>query len=113
VSGNPFLADYERLVRQHASEYDAVVGSRVAEPAMREYLGSAMECASFPNQQSFDYAGLVGRLMSSSYAPEPGHPEHEPLLAGLERVFARHQDGGQVLFPYVTLVYFAQLKGAT
>jgi hypothetical protein len=87
-----------------------VVGSRVDEPAMREYLGGSTECARFPNQQSFDYAGLVGRLMSSSYAPEPGHPEHEPLLAGLERVFARHQHEGRIVFPYVTLVYFAQLK---
>jgi len=110
VDGSAFLADYERLLRRHASEYDAVVGSRVDEPAMREYLGPAMQCARFPNQQSFDYAGLVGRVMSSSYAPEPGHLEHEPLLAGLKRVFAAHQHGGRILFPYVTLVYFAQLR---
>ena len=112
ASGSPFLADYERLLRRHASEYDAVVGSRVDEPAMREYLGAGMQCATFPNQQSFDYEGLVGRLMSSSYAPEPGHAEHEPLLAGLARVFAAHEHGGRILFPYVTLVYFAQLKTA-
>ena len=110
VSGSPFLVDYERLLRRHASEYDAVVGSRVDEAAMREYLGGSMECARFPNQQNFDYEGLVGRLMSSSYAPEPGHPQHEPLLAGLERVFTTHQQDGRILFPYVTLVYFAQLQ---
>ncbi len=107
---SPFLADYERLLRRHASEYDAVVGSRVDEPSMCEYLGGSMECASFPNQQSFDYPGLLGRVMSSSYAPEPGHREHEPLLEGLARVFAAHQHGGHIIFPYVTLVYFAQLK---
>ena len=110
VSGSPFLAGYERLLRRHASEYDAVVGSRVDEPAMREFLGGAMQCATFPNQQSFDYEGLRGRLMSSSYAPEPGHPEHEPLLAGLAQLFAAHQQGGRILFPYVTLVYFARLR---
>ncbi len=112
VSGSPFLADYERLLREHAREYEAVAGSRVDEAAMREYLGGAMECARFPNQQSFDHEGLVGRCMSSSYAPEPGHPQHEPLLAGLARIFVAHQSGGRVLFPYVTLVYFAQLKGS-
>ncbi len=111
VSGSPFLADYERLLREHASEYDAVVGSRVDEAAMRAYLGAAMQCATFPNRQSFDYEGLVGRCLSSSYAPEPGHPAHEPLLAGLARIFVAHQRGGRVLFPYVTLVYFAQLRG--
>jgi SAM-dependent methyltransferase len=110
VDGSAFLADYARLLRRHASEYDAVVGSRVDEPAMREYLGGAMACATFPNQQRFDYPGLLGRLMSSSYAPEPGHPQHEPLVTGLAELFAAHQQGGHVLFPYVTLVYYARLR---
>jgi SAM-dependent methyltransferase len=109
--GSAFLADYESLLRRHASEYDAVVGSRVDEPAMREYLGGSMECARFANQQSFDYPGLLGRVMSSSYAPEPGHPQHDPLRAGLAEVFARHQEDGRILFPYVTLVYFGRLRG--
>jgi hypothetical protein len=69
-----------------------------------------MELGSFPNQQVFDYPGLCGRLMSSSYAPEPGHPQHAPLLAGLRQVFERHARDGRVVFPYVTLVYYAQLK---
>jgi hypothetical protein len=69
-----------------------------------------MELASFPNQQLFDYEGLVGRLLSSSYAPEPGHPQHETMLAGLRQVFERHARDGKIVFPYMTLVYFAQLK---
>jgi SAM-dependent methyltransferase len=108
--GHALLTDYEALVRRHAPEYDQVVGSRADETAMREYFGGAMELASFPNQQLFDYPGLRGRLMSSSYAPEPGHPQHAPLLAGLKQVFERHARDGRVVFPYVTLVYYAQLK---
>ena len=110
TNGSPFLADYERLLRHHAPEYDAVLGSRVDESAMREFLGGSMERASFLNQRSFSFEGLRGLLMSASYAPEAGHPEHEPLLAGLAKVFAAHQEDGRVLFPYVTLVYFAPLK---
>src|SRR5207249_4322865 len=56
----------------------------------------------------FDVEGLKGRLMSSSYAPEPGHPQHEPMMAGLRELFGRHQQRGQVVFPYRTLVYFGQ-----
>jgi SAM-dependent methyltransferase len=109
-SGQAFLTDYETLVRRHAPEYDQVVGSRADEASMREYFGGAMQLATFPNQQIFDYDGLLGRLMSSSYAPEPGHPQHEPLLAGLRQVFDRHARDGKIVFPYLTLVYFAQLK---
>jgi SAM-dependent methyltransferase len=111
-SGSPFLSEYETLVRRHAPEYDQVVGSRADVAAMREFFGGAMHEASFANQQVFDFDGLLGRLMSSSYAPEPGHPQHAPLLAGLREVFARHAHAGRVVFPYVTLVYFAPLAAA-
>lgn len=107
-----FLSDYEALVRRHSPEYDQIVGSRADETQMREFLGGSMELATFPNQQVFDYEGLVGRLMSSSYAPEPGNPAHAPMLAELRQLFERHARDGQIVFPYVTLVYYAQLKPA-
>jgi len=105
-----FLGDYEALVRRHAPEYDRVVGSRADEVSMREFFGGPLQRASFPNQQVFDYEGLLGRLMSSSYAPEPGHPQHAPLVAGLRALFERHARDGTVVFPYATLVYYAQLR---
>jgi SAM-dependent methyltransferase len=108
--GSAFLADYEALLRRHAPEFDRVVGSRADETRMRVFFGGPMELATFPNQQRFTYEGLRGRLMSSSYAPEAGDPQHEPLLAGLQQVFARHAHEGTVVFPYVTLVYFAPLQ---
>jgi SAM-dependent methyltransferase len=102
------LADYEALLLRHAAEYAQVAASRADEASMRRFFGGAMELATFPNQQTFDFEGLKGRLMSSSYAPEPGHPQHEPMMAGLRELFRRHQHGGQVVFPYLTLVYFGQ-----
>ncbi|HUL19598.1 MAG TPA: class I SAM-dependent methyltransferase, partial [Steroidobacteraceae bacterium] len=109
-AGSAFLADYEALLRRHAPEYEQVLGSRADEVRMREFFGGPMERATFPHQQRFNYEGLRGRLMSSSYAPEAGDPQHEPLLAGLQGVFERHAHAGTVVFPYVTLVYFAQLQ---
>lgn len=108
--GGAFLADYEALLNRYATEYATITASRANEASMREFLGEAMELATFPNQQRFDFEGLKGRLMSSSYAPEPADPAHEPLMAGLEAVFRRHQRDGAIVFPYQTLVYFAQMK---
>ena len=62
--------------------------------------------------QEFDYAGLEGRLLSSSYAPGPGHPNHEPMLRELRRIFEKHALGGRVTFSYATRVYFGQLQGS-
>jgi SAM-dependent methyltransferase len=108
-TGSAFHDDYDALLRRHVGEYDAVVASRADEGHMRAFFGGRMQLATFANEQRFDYDGLLGRLMSSSYAPERGHPQHEPLLTGLRTLFARHQADGCVVFPYVTLVYYAPL----
>ena len=110
VDAGAFLDDYESLLRRHAAEYDRVTNMRADESKIRELFGRAPETAVFPNRQTFDFAGLHGRLMSSSYAPEPGHPEHEPMIAGLRDLFERHHRGGKVLFPYRTLVYYGKLN---
>jgi SAM-dependent methyltransferase len=105
----PLLDEYDTLLRRHAPDYDRVREMRADESKMRDFFGRRPEVAVFPNRQTFDYAGLEGRLMSSSYAPEAGHPEHEPMIAGLRNLFERHSRAGKVLFPYRTLVYFGQL----
>ena len=65
--------------------------------------------ADFPNEQSFDCAGLEGRLLSSSYAPGPGHARHMPMLATLKDLFERYNDGGRARFSYQTEVYAGKL----
>ena len=103
-----FLAEYDALLRRHAPEYVRVRGLRVREHGIREFFGGEPARAEFANRQIFDFEGLQGRLMSSSYAPQPGEPQHAPLIAGLSQVFERHQHGGQVVFPYRTRVFFGQ-----
>jgi hypothetical protein len=63
-------------------------------------------------RQEFDYAGLEGRLLSSSYAPAPGHPKHPPMLRELRRIFDRHAENGRVSFDYKTRVYFGLLSNS-
>lgn len=104
----PFLADYDDLLRRHAPEYETVRGMRAREGGIGEFFGAAPERAVFANRQIFDFEGLKGRLMSSSYAPEPGDAQHEPMIAGLRQLFERHQRNGEVVFPYRTLVFFGQ-----
>ena len=108
----PFLADYEALLRRHAPEYAKITASRADVATMREFLGAAMEFGTFANQQVLDFEGLKGRLRSSSYAPEPGSAQYEPMVALLREVFARHEHGGRIVMPYSTLVYFAQLRAS-
>ena len=106
----PFLADYEALLRRYAPEYDQVRSRRAYGPTMHTFFGREPARAVFANHQVFDFEGLKGRAMSSSYVPEPGHPDHAPLMAGLRELFERHQRDGTVEFAYQTLVFFGTLE---
>jgi Methyltransferase domain len=108
--GSAFLAEYQALLLRFAAEFEGIAARRADEAAMREFFGGAMELATFDNPQVYGFEALRGRLMSSSYAPEPGHPQHEPLMTGLRALFDAHARRGVVEFPYRTLVYFSQLK---
>lgn len=108
IDTTPFLADYEALLKRHSSEYERITASRADPTTMRLFLGPTMQLETFPNQQHLDFEGLEGRLMSSSYAPEPGSAEHRPMIARLREIFDRHAQDGRITLPYRTLVYFAQ-----
>jgi len=107
----PFLAAYEQLLKDYSTDYAQVDVRRIIDDnIIRDFLGSdQFKVKQFNNSQAFDYEGVKGRLLSSSYAPEAGHPNHEPMLAELERVFQDYQDGGKVIIEYVAKMYYGQL----
>jgi SAM-dependent methyltransferase len=101
TSSTPFLRGYEALLREFSTDYSAI-DHKNSDP---DQLGVAFERAQFANAQRFDYAGLEGRLLSSSYAPESGHPNHAPMLRALRALFDAHQRDGAVEVLYTTDVY--------
>ena len=109
VDGTPFLRDYEQLLLTFGTDYADVRHERTTD-AVNEFFDPApYEERIFPMRQEFDYAGLEGRLLSSSYAPGPGHPKHAPMLGELRRIFDLHAEDGHVNVDYKTRVYFGRL----
>ncbi|HEX5086073.1 MAG TPA: class I SAM-dependent methyltransferase [Blastocatellia bacterium] len=106
----PFLVAYEQLLKEYSTDYEKIDHRQINDDVIRDFFGPArFRLKRFNNSQIFDYEGVKGRLLSSSYAPETGHPNHEPMLAELERVFQAYQDDGKVIFEYVTQMYYGQL----
>jgi SAM-dependent methyltransferase len=110
---SPFNTDYEQMLERFAPEYGGVRESnRAAEPKLRAFFDPVVpKNASFGHEQRFDEAGVRGRLTSSSYAPQPDHPLHAPMMARLQDIFAAHQRGGEVTFGYETIVWYGPLSG--
>ncbi len=106
----PFLQDYEQLLQTYAPDYKSV-RARLPNPEQLAtfYHPGTVHSALFPNQQSFDAVGLYGRMMSSSYIPKPGEPQHIELRQALQDLFDTHQSQGQVQFHYQTALYYGQL----
>jgi SAM-dependent methyltransferase len=105
---SPFLGEYEQLLQAYAPDRPQVDRRNVTHQTFQAFFGD-YHMTTFPNEQWLDYEGLQGRLLSSSYAPLSGHPNHAPMLAELRRLFDNYQVAGQVRFEYETEVYYGQL----
>jgi SAM-dependent methyltransferase len=106
----PFSRAYEQLVQAFGTDYAAATHRQIDANVIGSFFGAnGFKSATFPNEQAVDEEGLKGRLMSSSYAPEPGHPKHEPMLKALRELFEKYQTGGTVAFDYHTIVYYGRL----
>jgi SAM-dependent methyltransferase len=111
VDTTPFLRDYEQLLLTYGTDYEEVRHERTTDAVNEFFDPSPYVERVYPMRQDFDYAGLEGRLLSSSYAPGPEHPKYVPMLRELRRIFEEHAAGGRIAFDYKTRVYFGQLGG--
>lgn len=110
VASTPFLREYEQLILRFGTDYKEVRHERTTDTIHEFFAPTSFQARVFDNHQKIDYAGLEGRLLSSSYTPSPDHPNYRPMLDELRRIFDTHQAGGEVVLEYKTRVYYAQLS---
>jgi SAM-dependent methyltransferase len=104
-----FLRDYEALLVKFGTDYQEVRHEHTTAKMDAFFAPSRFQARVFEVLQPLDYAGLEGRLLSSSYTPPPDHPRHSAMLQELRRVFDLHQLNGKVVIEYVTRVYYGRL----
>jgi len=109
---SPFGDDYEAILHRYGVNYSAIRASRGDEASIAAFFEAApFERVTLAYEQTFDFEGLKGRLLSSSYVPLNGQPGHEPMLDELRRVFERHRQDGRVRFEYETSMWYGRLPG--
>ena len=105
-----FATAYEDLLVKFGNDYKRVRESYPELPAMQDFFaGGSVQKRTVPNAQTMDWDGLAGRLRSSSYAPQEGHPHHEPMMTALDELFRAHHVDGRVKMEYATHVYYGRL----
>jgi SAM-dependent methyltransferase len=109
TNSTSFLCEYEQLLLTFGTDYADVRHERTTD-AVNEFFDPApFQERGFAMRQEFDYAGLEGRLLSSSYAPGPEHSKYAAMLAELRHLFEKHAVAGRVGIDYITRTYFGQL----
>ncbi len=102
-----FLREYENLVLKYGTDYQEIRHERTTDSIETFFAPSPFARKQFEYIQTFDYAGLEGRLLSSSYTPQEGHKNYQSMLRELRCIFEAYQKNGTVSFDYDTQVFYA------
>ncbi|HUZ17926.1 MAG TPA: class I SAM-dependent methyltransferase [Spirochaetia bacterium] len=106
-----FSAEYESIAARYTLEHDYVDHRKTQERDVGPFFAPLpFREASFDNHQELDYAGLEGRLLSSSYIIPPDHGAFPAMIDELHRLFDRHAAGGRVRMEYLTKLYVGRIR---
>jgi len=104
VDSAGFNGEYEQLVLRYGTDY----GEVKRRDAAAAHFFREIPCTKrvLPNYQHLDFEGLQGRLLSSSYIPQPGEPSYEAMIADLRGLFEKYRRDERVQMGYATKMYF-------
>lgn len=104
-----FLRDYENLLKKYGTDYEKVRHDNLDKKNFEESFQSEFSVKTFLNAQTVDFAGLKGRILSSSYMPSETDAAFEPMIAELRRLFDNHAEQGKIQILYNTNIFYTRL----
>jgi len=106
-----FEKAYDDLIVKHAIDYVKVDHRRIDWDSIAAfYAPDTFELKEFPNHQDFDFEGLKGRLLSSSYMPQQGDEGYAAMIADLKQLYDAYQQQDTIKINYTTKVYVGRLN---
>ncbi len=109
---NEFLKEYEKFLLKYGTDYKAIEKSKLE---FDKFFGGSKSNknynkVNYDNYQIFDYDGLEGRLLSTSYIPLDDYPKQNDMLYDLKQLFKKYQKNGLIRFEYDTEIIYGQLN---
>jgi SAM-dependent methyltransferase len=108
--GTPFREEYNQLLHTYGTDYEKVNHKNISQTMLLSFFNEgSMHEARFRMSQEFDFEGLKGRLLSSSYSPVPGHANYDPMMTELRNLFDKNNQDGIVEFDYETEIFWGEV----
>ncbi len=102
-----FLKAYETLLLTYGTDYNKFSNLKLD---FNNFYGiNKFKKIFFDNYQFFNFSGLKGRLLSSSYIPLKDHETFDNMIIGLKKIFKENHSNGIVKLEYETEVYYGHL----
>lgn len=105
----PFLREFEQFLLKFARDYTQVRHENVNEAALKAFFQKDFNRVVFENSQVFDFEGLLGRVLSSSYMPTEADPQFSVMKNELSALVAKHAEKGKIELRYNTAIYYTQI----
>jgi ubiquinone/menaquinone biosynthesis C-methylase UbiE len=111
TDSTPFLRQYEDFIIRFATDYSEVNHKNIDDKIFDIFFGERdYRLKVMDNFQHFDFEGLKGRILSSSYMPDENHKDYNSMLDALHALFNSFQNNGKVTLEYDTKIYFGKLN---
>jgi len=108
--GSDFSIAYEAIFNNHIPEYAAKHYKNVSALFIDEWYGPGKsELISFRNHKKLNWDGLLGRFLSSSYAPLENQPHYTKVIDELKQTYERFAHNDTVVFEYTTRLYVGKI----
>ncbi|AYL97158.1 class I SAM-dependent methyltransferase [Mucilaginibacter celer] len=109
-TSSAFEQEYDELIIKHARDYVKVDHRNIDTEHIAAFFNpEAVHLEIFQNKQVFDFEGLKGRLMSSSYMPAKDDEGFDDMIADLQVIFDKFKQDGMITINYDTKVYSGKL----
>ncbi len=110
LDSTEFLREYEQFLMNFGTDYKNVTREKFDKSELAEFFKIKLEGTTFSYSQTFDFEGLKGRTLSSSYVPTEEDPRYKEMINELNRLFTKYQKEDTIDFLYDTKVYYAKIN---
>ena len=109
-TNSDFEIAYDQFIIKHAIDYVQVDHRNIDTASIVAFFDPLpVHLEIFVNQQIFDFDGLKGRLLSSSYMPALNEIGYDAMIEDLKLLFAKYQKENLIAINYDTKLYVGQL----